>query len=136
MFTLHPKLEADSIFLLDLSLSQLRLINDCQFPWFILVPRRNGISEIFQLTQTEQQQLWRESALLSEILMRHYGGDKLNLAAIGNLVPQLHLHHVVRFVDDPVWPAPIWGKLPMQAYTAADIAHIKQSLLPALQQAD
>ena len=68
--------------------------------------------------------------------MRHYGGDKLNLAAIGNLVPQLHLHHVVRFVDDPVWPAPIWGKLPMQAYAAADIAHIKQSLLPALQQAD
>ena len=92
---------------------------------------QDGISDIYQLDNCQQAQFWRESKRLSEALMDIYQGDKLNLAALGNMVPQLHVHHVVRFKTDPLWPQPIWGKLPAQPYSESQ----KQQQLATLQQA-
>ncbi len=92
-------------------------MNDCQYPWTILVPRRKNISEIIDMNQADQQQLWRESAWMSCALQQHCKPDKLNVAALGNKVPQLHIHHIARFKDDPAWPQPVWGKLPATAYS-------------------
>ena len=127
-FQLHPQLAADSYYLGDFELSALLLINDSQFPWMILVPRRNNIKEIYQLEQTEQLKLWQESQQLSRGLMEIYKGDKLNLAAIGNMVPQLHLHHIVRYKDDLCWPAPVWGKLPMLPYETQEVLQIQAKI--------
>lgn len=125
-FQLHPQLAADSIWLADWPLCQLRLINDAQYPWFILVPRRPGVRDVIDLTDTEQTILWAESRALSHYLRQDYQPDKLNLAALGNMVPQLHLHHIARFIGDPCWPAPVWGKLPAQVYSAEKLAEIQQ----------
>ena len=116
MFELHPQLSADTIVIGDLPLCRLLLVNDSQYPWLILVPRRADIKESYQLDEPDRQQLMIESNTLSKLLMDHFNGDKLNVAALGNLVPQLHIHHIVRFVNDPAWPKPIWGVLPSQAY--------------------
>jgi diadenosine tetraphosphate (Ap4A) HIT family hydrolase len=95
-------------------------MNDSQYPWFILVPQRNDISEIYQLDTQDRQQLMLESCWLAEAIADIYQPDKLNIANIGNLVPQLHVHHVARFKTDIAWPAPIWGKFPVCAYTKED----------------
>ncbi|MGY5451353.1 HIT domain-containing protein [Agarivorans sp. MS3-6] len=133
-FVLHPQLEKDGIWLGDFELSRVLLINDSQFPWLVLVPMINDIGDIYQLDSCQQAQFWRESKRLSKAIMDIYQGDKLNLAALGNMVPQLHVHHVVRFHSDPLWPQPIWGKLSAQAYTdeqrAEQIAAIQQALMP------
>lgn len=111
-FELHPRLLADTQALAELPLSRLLLMNDARYPWCILVPRRQGLREIYQLDPSDQQQLLKESSQLGRALMEAFGGDKLNVAALGNLVPQLHLHHVVRFESDDAWPAPVWGQHP------------------------
>lgn len=116
-FTLHPRLQADTETLGNFPLCQLLLMKDANFPWCILVPRLAGVTEIFQLSSEDQQQLMRESCLLGEALMQAFNGDKLNIGAIGNLVPQLHVHHIVRYRTDAAWPAPVWGKIPAIAYT-------------------
>ncbi len=125
-FQLHPQLAADSVFLTDWPLCQVRLINDQQYPWYILVPRREGARDVIDLTEAEQQQLWAESRVLSLYLRQDHQPDKLNLAALGNMVPQLHLHHIARFVQDPSWPAPVWGKYPAKAYSALQLTEIQQ----------
>jgi len=125
-FQLHPQLAADSVFLADWPLCQLRLINDQQYPWFILVPRREAARDVIDLTEAQQQQLWAESRVLSLYLRQDHQPDKLNLAALGNMVPQLHLHHIARFVQDPSWPAPVWGKYPAKAYSALQLTEIQQ----------
>lgn len=117
MFTLHPQLAKDCFVLGDGPLCRLLLMNDAHYPWTILVPRRDGIREIHELTDADRRQLWDESALLSRALMKTFGGDKLNVAALGNVVPQLHVHHIVRFKTDPAWPAPVWGRMLAQAYS-------------------
>ncbi|WP_020393751.1 HIT domain-containing protein [Thiolinea disciformis] len=116
-FELHAQLAADCFVVGDLELCRLLLMNDSHYPWFILVPRRAGIREIIELSEDERRQLWQESDWLSRELMRHFQPDKLNIAALGNMVPQLHLHHIARFKSDAAWPAPVWGKHPAQAYT-------------------
>ncbi len=108
-FVLHPRLAADCIRLGRLPLSLLLLMNDARYPWFILVPRRRGITEIFELSESDQHQLWRESATLARNLMQSFHADKINIGALGNLVPQLHVHHIARFISDPAWPGPVWG---------------------------
>jgi diadenosine tetraphosphate (Ap4A) HIT family hydrolase len=92
-------------------------MNDASYPWFILAPRRADIREIFELEHRDQQQLLVESSQLSRVLHKIFQADKLNIAALGNLVPQLHVHHVVRYYKDPAWPRPVWGVFPAQAYT-------------------
>lgn len=115
-FELHERLAADTIALGDWPLSRVLLMNDAQYPWVILVPRRAGIREIYELDPADQQALLQESVRLGREMMQLFRGHKLNVAALGNVVPQLHLHHVVRRQDDPAWPAPVWGRLPPQPY--------------------
>lgn len=119
-FILHERLQQDCLLLGNFALSKLLLLNDCRFPWCILVPARAEISEIHQLDWNDQVQLLRESSHLAQCLTRIYRPDKLNIAAIGNLVPQLHVHHVVRYRDDAAWPSPVWGVGIAQPYTVVE----------------
>ncbi|WDE10701.1 HIT domain-containing protein [Thalassomonas haliotis] len=131
-FTLDPQLANDSVELMDFPLCKLLLANDSNYPWFILVPRVEGISEIFQLEWEDQQQLLNESSLLSEFLVQEFGGDKMNVAALGNVVGQLHLHHVVRYKTDISWPKPIWGLHAATPYSSEELEALKANLLPKL----
>jgi diadenosine tetraphosphate (Ap4A) HIT family hydrolase len=131
-FQLHPQLAADCFVMADFPLSQLLLCNDSAYPWFILVPKVEGVQDIYQLDWQQQQQLLNESSLLSEVLMQEFKGDKMNVAALGNVVPQLHLHHVVRYKDDPCWPKPIWGQQALTPYTDEALADVKSRILPKL----
>ena len=109
-FILSKRIEADSAFITDLDLCQVRLINNVTFPWVILVPRQNDIKETIDLSAEDQQQLMVEIATMSKVMKAIYSPDKLNIAALGNMVPQLHVHVIARFKGDEAWPAPIWGK--------------------------
>ena len=122
MFILHPQLADDGIVIGQFELSTLLLMNDRQFPWFILVPRREDVTEIFQLDQADRDQLMKESCWLAEALKDAFSAHKINIAALGNMVSQLHVHHIVRYREDPAWPAPVWGKLPAVAYTEEQLA--------------
>lgn len=128
-FILDARLEKDAIYIADLPLCQLRLNNDSRYPWFILIPRINNITEIIDLSPAQQQQLWQESAALSHWLKANYQQAKLNIAALGNIVSQLHLHHIVRFENDDAWPAPVWGKFLPNAYTRQREVTLKQHFL-------
>lgn len=125
MAGLHPRLQEDCIRLGRFELCHLLLMNDSSYPWFILVPDREGIREIHGLETADRYLLLDESCRLSEFLMAEYRGDKLNVAAIGNLVPQLHLHHVVRYQSDRAWPSPVWGLYPAVAYDDTAVAGIR-----------
>jgi len=116
-FKLDHRLENDTVKLASWPLSEVLLMNDSQYPWVILVPRCEGATEIYQLTVDDQAQLLKESSFLGETLMALCSGEKLNVAALGNVVNQLHLHHVVRFSSDKAWPGPVWGKHPVVPYT-------------------
>jgi diadenosine tetraphosphate (Ap4A) HIT family hydrolase len=108
-FTLHPRLTADTNIIGDLPLCRVLLAKEAIGPWIILVPRKVDLREVHHLSAEDQQQLMRESSLIAQQLEDAYQPDKINLGALGNLVPQLHLHHVARFQQDCAWPAPIWG---------------------------
>jgi diadenosine tetraphosphate (Ap4A) HIT family hydrolase len=116
-WSLYPQLAADTVPVCDLALSRLLAMNDANFPWLILVPRRTGASEIIDLG-TEQALLMDEIALASRALKDETRCDKLNVAAIGNIVSQLHIHVVARRKDDVAWPKPVWGAVPRRAYEA------------------
>lgn len=128
MFELNPVLARDSILVGHFALCQLRIINDAQFPWFVLVPKRKNITEIYQLVEADRQTLLAESCLLAETLHDAFSATKLNIAALGNQVPQLHVHHIVRYKTDPCWPAPIWGKLEAIPYEKENLAEILQKV--------
>lgn len=120
MFSLHPQLERDTFSIGDLPLSRVLLVNNCEFPWVILVPRRPKTREWHNLERHDQLQLHKESMTIGEMLMNLFNGDKLNTAAIGNMVPQLHLHHIVRFKDDQNWPGTVWGNTQNTPYTKVE----------------
>lgn len=117
MFTLHPRLTADCITLGHFPLCRVLLLNDARYPWFILVPQRDAITESYQLSEGDQHQLMKESARFGRAVMDAFGGDKLNIGALGNMVPQLHIHHIVRFKEDPAWPGAVWGHGQAAAYS-------------------
>lgn len=119
-FELHPQLAADTLTVGRLPLCRLLLMNDANYPWLILVPERPGVREIYELDAGDQQALLQESSQLGRALMELFCGDKLNIAALGNVVPQLHVHHVVRHHRDPAWPAPVWGRVPARPYEPAE----------------
>lgn len=131
-FQLHERLRADTMGLGSTSLCEIRLMNDSTWPWVLLVPAVPGIREIYQLSADQQHQLIRESSVLSEAMMEAFGGDKMNVAALGNMVPQLHLHHIVRFEGDPAWPGPIWGKQAPVPYSEEELEQVRQRLAPVL----
>jgi diadenosine tetraphosphate (Ap4A) HIT family hydrolase len=116
MFELHTQLDKDTVPIGDLALCRVLLMNDANYPWLILVPRRAATSEIFQLTALDQQQLMQEVSAVSAALAAHYRADKINVAALGNVVPQLHVHVIARYQDDAAWPRPVWGAAVARAY--------------------
>lgn len=128
MFTLDSRLQQDTLPIGDFPLCRLLLMNDAHYPWFILVPRREAVSELFQLDTADQQQLWLETTRLAETLKDAFIADKMNVATLGNVVSQLHMHVIVRRHEDAAWPAPVWGKHAARAYDAAQIAAIRERL--------
>ncbi|MCQ9616092.1 HIT family protein [Paenalcaligenes niemegkensis] len=131
MFSLHPTLAADTIEIGELSLCKVLLINDQQYPWLILVPKRPDISEIFELNAEDQQQLWTETTAVAKALSVYSKADKMNIATLGNMVPQLHMHIIARHKSDAAWPAPVWGKVPAKPYSAEQ-AHAQKAAFSAL----
>lgn len=132
VFVLDSRLQQDSLVLGDFPLCRLLLSKDANYPWFILVPRRADISELFQLSEADQQQLWKETTYLAETLKGSFAADKLNVATLGNVVSQLHMHVIVRRRDDAAWPAPVWGRVPAIEYTAEQVEAIRQRLRAVL----
>ena len=134
MFALDQRLQQDTLVIGDFPLSRLLLSNDSNYPWFILVPRIDGISEVFQLGVADQQRLWQETTALAQLLNEGLAADKMNIGALGNVVSQLHVHVIVRKRDDAAWPAPVWGKHPAKPYSDAQVEAIRarlRELLPA-----
>jgi diadenosine tetraphosphate (Ap4A) HIT family hydrolase len=115
-FVLHERLAADTLELGDLALCRVLLMNDARYPWVILVPRVAGLRELHHLGREDRIRLQDESCGVAGCLERLFRPDKLNVASLGNLVPQYHLHHVARFTDDPAWPGPVWGHSPAVVY--------------------
>lgn len=132
MFQLHPRLAEDSIVIGRFDLSLLLLSKDANYPWCILVPQVDDVFEIHHLSETEQQQLMRESCRLSEVMTSLFDAHKMNVAALGNVVRQLHVHHIARFEEDAAWPQPIWGKVPAKIYTHDELAERIKRLQNAL----
>ncbi|WCE28765.1 HIT domain-containing protein [Vibrio sp. SCSIO 43137] len=108
-FTLHPQLEKDTTHIGDFPLCKVLLSRDDSVPWLILVPKVDNLRELHHLPMEQQQQFLVESQQISKALETLFSPDKLNLGALGNMVPQLHIHHVARFTSDIAWPGPIWG---------------------------
>lgn len=133
-FVLDPRLAADSHLVGDLPLSQLRLFDDARFPWFVLVPRIAGARELIDLDEGDQRTLLAEISRLGRVLEAELRPDKLNVAALGNVVPQLHVHVIARFTSDAAWPHPVWGRGERVAYAPAEretrIARLRDALIP------
>ena len=108
-FVLDPRLQADTIPIGDLALSSVLLLDDSRFPWFVLVPRRTGATEITDLGDEDAASLMEEVRVAIRVMLSLASPDKVNVGALGNVVPQLHLHVVGRFRSDPAWPGPVWG---------------------------
>ena len=107
-FELDPRLAADTVLVGETPLNQVLLMRDARYPWLILVPRRSDVTEPFELSEADQAQLWQESMRLGEAMKAHFAADKLNIAALGNQVAQLHVHQIARFHTDDAWPGPVW----------------------------
>lgn len=132
-FQLHERLARDTHALGRSQLCEVRLMNDSTWPWLLLVPAVAGIREIYELSDAQQQRLMYESSVLSRGMMELFEGEKMNVAALGNMVPQLHLHHIVRFANDPAWPGPVWGVQPPVPYSEDALAVVKEKLAPVLE---
>ncbi|MGH8278026.1 MAG: HIT domain-containing protein [Gammaproteobacteria bacterium] len=132
MFQLHRQLEVDTMPLGRFDFCRLLLMSDSNYPWFILVPERENIRELYELSATDRHQLADESTQLSRALAAVFQPDKLNIAALGNHVPQLHVHHIVRYKSDAAWPDPVWGKVPPRPYYSAEIVKLKRAVCPHL----
>jgi diadenosine tetraphosphate (Ap4A) HIT family hydrolase len=116
-FSLDERLAKDSFYVCDLPLCQVRLENIRDFMWLILIPRLEGVTELHQLSNEQQQQLLAESNQCAQLLLTHFALDKINVGALGNVVPQLHWHIVGRRKDDPAWPNPVWGFTDVDPWT-------------------
>lgn len=132
MASIHPQLREDCLVLGSFPLCRLLLMKDANYPWFILVPDREDIREIHQLSDEDQIQLIKESSFLSAVIEKEFQADKINIAALGNMVRQLHVHHVVRYKDDMAWPSPVWGKHPAREYTEELLDTISNKILNAI----
>ena len=109
VFELHPSLERDTLFITDWALSRVLLMNDARFPWLVLVPRRGGVTEVHELAHAERMVLIEEIARAARALKSVAGATKINIASLGNIVPQLHVHIVARTPADAAWPNPVWA---------------------------
>ena len=127
-WTLHPQLERDTASIGDLPLSRVLIINDANYPWLLLVPRRPNIVELIDLEEVEQAQLTTEVTRVARALRAVTNCDKLNIAALGNVVPQLHVHVIARFRSDAAWPKPVWGVVPPRPYDREELHNFGQPL--------
>lgn len=123
-FQLDQHLAADTHLVAELKLCRLLLMNDRHFPWLILVPRREGVHELIDLLPGDQLQLWQETAQISRVMQSEFKPRKLNIAMLGNIVPQLHVHLIARFETDLAWPRPVWGVGQTEAYRPEDVASL------------
>jgi diadenosine tetraphosphate (Ap4A) HIT family hydrolase len=130
-FVLHPQLAADTAPVGDLALTRVLLANDANYPWLILVPRRPALVELIDLEENEQVQLMAEIDAAARALKAITECEKLNIAALGNQVPQLHVHVIVRRHTDAAWPKPVWGASPPTAYLPA----VREGFVEALRRA-
>ena len=138
MFQLDPKLEGDSILIASLPLCEMLLMDDRQYPWIILVPRRPNLRELVELRANDSVQMQGESSAVSRLLLKAFHAEKLNVASLGNVVAQLHVHHIARFVNDVAWPKPVWGAVPAEPYSIDELESVirlikEHFILPANQ---
>lgn len=131
-FALHPRLQADTVFVADWTLSRVLVMNDTRYPWLVLVPRRAGAVEVFDLAEADRAMLAEEAARASRGLKQLSGAAKINIAALGNLVPQLHIHVVARSPGDAAWPGPVWGQGSAVLYAAPARDALVAQLVKAL----
>jgi len=131
-FALHERLRADTVEVAAWDLSLLLLMNETRWPWLILVPRRATIREIEDLSPADRGRLIEEAAAASRLLRSLHAPDKVNIGALGNMVPQFHLHVVARTKSDPAWPKPVWGQFPPAPYGAAALEAALATLRRAL----
>ncbi|MFQ3789474.1 HIT domain-containing protein [Halomonas sp. A29] len=129
---LDERLVADSYPVTELPLCQLRLMDDTRFPWLILIPRRDAVSEVFDLDEADQRQLWHEAGEVGRMLKSLTQADKINVANLGNVVTQLHVHVVARRNGDVAWPGPVWGQGQRQPYDLNELASMRDHLLAQL----
>ena len=134
MFNLDQRLQNDTILIGRLPLCQVLLMNDKRYPWVILVPAHNDVYEYYHLSEEDQMQLMKESSMVSQKMADHFSAKSMNIAALGNLVPQLHQHHICRYVDDPAWPGPVWGHSAAIKYSADELEIRVKELQGLLQQ--
>lgn len=120
-FGLHPRLAADTVFVADWVLSRVLLMNDRRYPWLILVPRRSGLVELHDVAPTDRLVLTEEVMRAGAVLKKIGKAAKINTGALGNVVPQLHIHIVARSTGDPAWPGPVWGHSSAEAYGADEL---------------
>lgn len=132
MVTIDPRLLSDAELLGKFKLCHLLLMRDANYPWLILVPGRENISEIFELTEEDQHQLQKESNALLTYMNDEFKADKMNVAALGNVVKQLHIHHIARYTTDIAWPAPVWGAFPAKAYSQDNLSQLVSRLCKGL----
>ena len=135
MFVLNETLEADTVHLADWPLCRVLLMNDATYPWLILVPMREGLRDFHDLAAADKPLAMAEIDRASLALQAIHGPDKRNVAALGNMVPQLHVHVIARFTTDPAWPGPVWGKVPARPYDGAaleeTLARLRQAFAAA-----
>lgn len=115
-FALNARLQSDTLFVADWPLSRVLLMNDARYVWLVLVPRRAGAVELFDLNPSDRSALIEETTRAAELLKSVDGAEKINIGSLGNLVPQLHVHVVARNPGDPAWPGPVWGHSPAVPY--------------------
>lgn len=131
-FALDPRLAGDTVPLGDLALCRLLLMNDETYPWLVLVPRRAGLVELIDLPADDRHRLMDEIALVSEALKAVTRPTKLNVAALGNMVRQLHVHVIARFEGDAAWAGPVWGKVPGKPYSESSARDVAERLAAAI----
>ncbi len=128
MFILDSKLKADTLFICDLKLSHLLLMNDSNYPWLILVPKKPNLVEITDLSFEDQKILLAEINLIAKILKENFLADKLNIANLGNIVSQLHIHVIARFKNDIAFPKPVWGFKEAAPYSENDAINLTNKI--------
>lgn len=121
IFKLDSRLEESTVVVGHFTLGIVLLSKDANYPWCILVPKRAMVQELHHLADEDRQQYAKESGYLSEVMSSLFSADKINMAALGNIVPQLHIHHIARYKDDAAWPKPVWGVVPAKDYDADEL---------------
>ncbi len=122
-FVLHPQLAADTAIIGDLKVCRVLMMNNQHFHWLILVPMRDNIRELHELNDSDYFKVMDEVRMTSQKLAAHTQAHKMNVAALGNVVPQLHIHVIARFMDDPAWPKPVWGNVDFLPYKGDVLKH-------------